>query len=66
MQEYSQHSRTSGDDAESAAYIFAEVNGSQSWGVGIAGSITYASLKAVTSSANRALHLEPSRLGGGV
>ncbi|MGD7002183.1 2-isopropylmalate synthase [Corynebacterium halotolerans] len=66
VQDYSQHSRSSGDDAEAAAYVFAEVNGSASWGVGIAGSITYASLKAVTSAINRSLALEPSRLGGGV
>ncbi|APT83850.1 2-isopropylmalate synthase [Corynebacterium aquilae] len=55
IQEYIQHARTAGDDAEAAAYILAEVNGAKSWGVGIAGSITYASLKAVTSSINRAL-----------
>ncbi|MGP6175552.1 2-isopropylmalate synthase [Corynebacterium sp. A21] len=66
VQDYSQHSRTAGDDAESAAYIYAEVNGTTTWGVGIAGSITYASLKAVTSAINRSLHLEASRLGGGV
>ncbi|QGU06247.1 2-isopropylmalate synthase [Corynebacterium occultum] len=66
VQDYSQHSRTAGDDAEAAAYVHAEVNGSTTWGAGIAGSITYASLKAVTSAINRALHLEASRLGGGV
>ena len=55
VQDYSQHSRTAGDDAEAAAYIRAEVNGQKVWGVGIASSITYASLKAVTSAANRAL-----------
>lgn len=66
VQDYSQHSRTSGDDAEAAAYVFAEVNGSASWGAGIASSITYASLKAVTSAINRSLALEPTRLGGGV
>ncbi|WP_193487774.1 2-isopropylmalate synthase, partial [Corynebacterium heidelbergense] len=53
VQEYSQHARTSGDDAEAAAYVLAEVNGAKVWGVGIAGSITYASLKAITSAANR-------------
>ncbi|GAA1471177.1 2-isopropylmalate synthase [Corynebacterium felinum] len=55
VQEYTQHARTAGDDAESAAYILADVNGQQYWGVGIAGSITYASLKAITSAVNRAL-----------
>ena len=53
--EYVQHARTAGDDAEAAAYILAEANGRTVWGCGIAGSITYASLKAVVSAANRAL-----------
>ncbi len=55
VQDYTQHARTSGDDAEAAAYIYADVNGQRVWGVGIAGSITYASLKAITSTVNRAL-----------
>lgn len=55
VQEYEQHARTAGDDAEAAAYILAEINGKKFWGVGIAGSITYASLKAITSAVNRAL-----------
>ena len=53
VQEYSQHARTAGDDAEAAAYILADVDGQQIWGVGIAGSITHAGLKAVTSAVNR-------------
>lgn len=53
VQEYSQHARTSGDDAEAAAYVLAEINGGKYWGVGIASSITYASLKAITSAVNR-------------
>ncbi|VEH80739.1 2-isopropylmalate synthase [Corynebacterium kutscheri] len=56
VQAFKQHARSSGDDAESIAYILADVNGRQVWGVGIAGSITYASLKAVTSAVNRALN----------
>ncbi|MCF4005720.1 2-isopropylmalate synthase [Corynebacterium uropygiale] len=55
VMDYSQHARSAGDDAEAAAYVLAEVNGKQAWGVGIASSITYASLKAVTSAVNRAL-----------
>lgn len=55
VEAYTQHARTAGDDAEAAAYILATVNGEKVWGVGIASSITYASLKAVTSAANRAL-----------
>ncbi|MCS4535573.1 2-isopropylmalate synthase [Corynebacterium sp. HS2168-gen11] len=55
VQEYIQHARTAGDDAESAAFIYALINGQGSWGVGIAGSTTHASLKAITSAVNRAL-----------
>ena len=67
IQEYNQHARTSGDDAEAAAYVLAEVNGRKVWGVGIAGSITYASLKAVTSAVNRALDVNHEAvLAGGV
>ena len=55
VQEYTQHALSAGDDAAAAAYIYAEVNGQKVWGVGIARSITYASLKAVTSAVNRAL-----------
>ena len=53
--EYSQHARTAGDDAEAACYIGADVNGMKMWGVGIAGSTTRASLRAMTSAVNRAL-----------
>ncbi|MDN6675823.1 2-isopropylmalate synthase [Corynebacterium variabile] len=66
VQEYTQHARTAGDDAEAAAYTLAEVNGQKVWGVGIAGSITYASLKAMTSAVNRAYANEASVLAGGV
>ncbi|MGV0869820.1 2-isopropylmalate synthase [Corynebacterium kalidii] len=59
VQEYFQHARTAGDDAEAAAYVLAEIDGQQVWGVGIAGSITYASLKAITSGVNRAHAKEP-------
>lgn len=52
--EYSQHARSAGEDAEAACYILATVNGSSVWGVGIASSTTYASLKALVSAANRA------------
>lgn len=54
IQEYTQHARTAGDDAEAAAYIHADVNGKSFWGVGIDSSITVASVKAVTSAINRA------------
>ncbi|OFK68805.1 MULTISPECIES: 2-isopropylmalate synthase [unclassified Corynebacterium] len=52
--DYSQQSRTAGDDAEAACYIAAEVNGAQVWGAGIAGSTTRASINAITSAVNRA------------
>lgn len=55
VQEYVQHARTAGEDAESAAYILASINGTTVWGVGIANSITFASLKAITSAVNRGL-----------
>ena len=55
VKEYTQHARTAGDDAEAAAYVLAEINGAKVWGCGIAGSITYASLKAISSAVNRAL-----------
>ncbi|QGU03553.1 2-isopropylmalate synthase [Corynebacterium comes] len=66
VQSYSQQSRSAGDDAEAACYIYATVNGSAAWGVGIAGSITRASLKALTSAVNRALASKASVLAGGV
>ena len=52
--EYSQQSRSAGDDAEAACYIAADVNGVKVWGVGIAGSTTRASVRAMTSAVNRA------------
>ncbi|QNE88748.1 2-isopropylmalate synthase [Corynebacterium incognita] len=51
--EYSQRSRSAGDDAEAACYILADINGSRAWGVGIAGSTTRASLNALVSAINR-------------
>ncbi|MDO5031834.1 2-isopropylmalate synthase [Corynebacterium sp.] len=54
--DYSQQSRSAGDDAEAACYIAAEVNGSEVWGAGIAGSTTRASLNAIASAVNRALN----------
>ncbi|OFT57531.1 2-isopropylmalate synthase [Corynebacterium sp. HMSC05E07] len=54
VMDYSQHSRSAGDDAEAACYIAAEVNGTHVWGAGIAGSTTRASINAITSAINRA------------
>ncbi|MDO4910759.1 MAG: 2-isopropylmalate synthase [Corynebacterium sp.] len=54
VQEYSQKARRAGDDAEAAAFVLADVNGEKVWGVGVAGSITRASIAALTSAVNRA------------
>ena len=45
---------SAGDDAQAAAYVEASVAGRTVWGVGIAPSITAASLRAVVSAVNRA------------
>ncbi|QTH60038.1 2-isopropylmalate synthase [Corynebacterium hindlerae] len=53
VQEYSQHARTAGDDAEAAAYVYATVGDTAAWGVGVDSNITEASLKAIVSAVNR-------------
>ena len=52
--DYSEHALTAGDDARAVAYVETEINGQTVWGVGIAPSITTASLRAVVSAVNRA------------
>ncbi len=52
--DYSEHAMSSGEQAQAAAYVEASVNGKTIWGVGIATSITTASLRAVVSAVNRA------------
>ncbi|TQF74915.1 2-isopropylmalate synthase [Rhodococcus spelaei] len=57
--DYSEHAMSAGDDAQAAAYVEAAVTtpdgGSKVvWGVGVATSITTASLRAVVSAVNRA------------
>ncbi|WP_132992428.1 2-isopropylmalate synthase [Gordonia zhaorongruii] len=52
--DYSEHAMTAGDDASAASYVETEINGQTVWGVGIASSITTASLRAVVSAVNRA------------
>lgn len=66
VEDYSQQSRTSGDDAEAASYVYADIDGAKVWGIGIAGSITFASLKAVTSAVNRCQTSVITVGGGGV
>jgi 2-isopropylmalate synthase len=52
--DYSEHAMSSGEEAKAAAYVETSVNGQTIWGVGIATSITTASLRAVVSAINRA------------
>ncbi len=52
--DYSEHAMSAGEEAQAAAYVEASVGGKTIWGVGIATSITTASLRAVVSAVNRA------------
>ncbi|MEU1206305.1 2-isopropylmalate synthase [Nocardia sp. NPDC005825] len=52
--DYSEHAMSSGDDAQAAAYVECAIGDQVTWGVGIATSITTASLRAVVSAVNRA------------
>ncbi|MFF0818012.1 2-isopropylmalate synthase [Rhodococcus sp. NPDC003318] len=57
--DYSEHAMSAGDDAQAAAYVECAVTSPDGtskvvWGVGIATSITTASLRAVVSAVNRA------------
>jgi 2-isopropylmalate synthase len=52
--DYSEHAMSGGEDAQAAAYVEASISGKTVWGVGIAPSITTASLRAVVSAVNRA------------
>jgi 2-isopropylmalate synthase len=52
--DYAEHALSAGDDAKAAAYVEASIGGRTVWGVGIATSITTASLRAVVSAVNRA------------
>ena len=55
--DYSEHAMSAGEEAAAAAYVEASVDGRTVWGVGIATSITTASLRAVVSVVNRAAKL---------
>ncbi len=55
--DYSEHGMSAGEEAAAAAYVEASVGGRTVWGVGIATSITTASLRAVVSAVNRAARL---------
>jgi 2-isopropylmalate synthase len=52
--DYSEHTMSADVEAQAAAYVEASVGGRTVWGVGIATSITTASLRAVVSAVNRA------------
>ena len=52
--DYSEHAMSAGEEAKAAAYVEAAIDGQTVWGVGIAPSITTASLRAVVSAVNRA------------
>ena len=52
--DYSEHAMSAGEEAQAAAYVEASMGGQTVWGVGIATSITTASLQAVVSAVNRA------------
>ncbi|MGZ8178172.1 2-isopropylmalate synthase [Williamsia sp. SKLECPSW1] len=52
--DYSEHAMTAGFDAQAASYVETEIDGETVWGVGIATSITTATLRAVVSAINRA------------
>ncbi|MBH0779121.1 2-isopropylmalate synthase [Nocardia bovistercoris] len=51
--DYSEHAMSAGDDAQAAAYVECAIGDTVVWGVGIATSITTASLRAVVSAVNR-------------
>lgn len=55
--DYSEHAMSAGEEAAAAAYVEASVGGHTVWGVGIATSITTASLRAVVSAVNRAARI---------
>ena len=59
--DYSEHAMTAGDDATAAAYVEVQFGNRVFWGVGRAGSITTASLRAVVSAVNRAYADEADR-----
>jgi 2-isopropylmalate synthase len=51
--DYAEHALSSGGDAQAAAYVEADVDGTAVWGVGRDANIVTASIKAVTSAVNR-------------
>ena len=62
--DYVEHTMAAGGDAQAAAYVELNVNGTRLWGVGIDSDISTASLKAVVSAINRAVRLGEHALVG--
>jgi 2-isopropylmalate synthase len=52
--DYAEHAMSAGGDAQAAAYVEADVNGTVYWGVGVDANIVTASLRAVAAAVNRA------------
>jgi len=55
LYDYSEHTLSASGDAQAAAYVELDVDGTRLWGVGIDADISTASLKAIVSAVNRAL-----------
>jgi 2-isopropylmalate synthase len=54
--DYAEHAMSSGGDAQAAAYVEADVNGTTFWGIGVDANIVTASLRALCATVNRAAH----------
>jgi 2-isopropylmalate synthase len=54
--DYAEHAMSSGGDAQAAAYVEADVNGTTYWGVGVDANIMTASLRALVAAVNRVHH----------
>jgi 2-isopropylmalate synthase len=51
--DYAEHALSAGGDAQAAAYVEVDVNGTVVWGVGVDANIVTASLRAVVAAVNR-------------
>ncbi len=57
--DYAEHAMSAGGDAQAAAYVEADVNGSVWWGIGVDANIVTASLRAIVAAVNRAAAASP-------
>ena len=57
LYDYVEHTLSASGDAQAAAYVELDVDGTRLWGVGIDADISTASLKAIVSAVNRAIRL---------